>query len=962
VRRTEIAVVGAPPTETLRLELNARPGEDGLVLEFLHDERQTGTLARVIGGRIGLGEVSVPVAVKLQRDIALSQEDRSSVAAKFDKERNVHRRLQSSAEGGGQDRIVRELEVWSRGGESEADSLGPCILCARAAHGLAPRCPECKDVTAVLEEVELTDDHGLRCPKCQRQFWSTPKTRDAILDATVHRDPACHGCALQNDSNTDGCRSSVVFLNFFRNRLLLLDRLDLDLEDYFRWQRNGAASQSRPAAWQAFTEHRRLVQERRDRLYVPPVGKVADLLQAADLFSEAVAAVEHLHHHGVAHLDIKPANVCLRFRGPDLEVKVIDLGLSDDPNTLTYLRQAEGPLSLWTDYSAPEFRRPRTRPIEVSGRFREDGCEVLWPAAEAVETPCPGDILFFSDRDLRRQRYRVVSVQPESEGRLLIQARNEPDYRPWLGEPSLLPAFGPEAWTRTALTVVLERHCGCPADVFSLGMLLLAVLAANPDVADFREALPGIQIELEERAPAHSSLPGRALVHSLLVQPSKHLQVFRAYAQRLDAFGAARPLAEELLGLVLRATLRGDSGVYYLPHRGGDAMRAMRQLRSDLDAIRGALRNTLSAAQAVAVREARLSVLDQFRGRLDGRSADPALSPLTASGGVAYAGLDLGMAGETYRRAELAYLPTERQPGAIFDRWQRELIGIADNRVAQRNWDFIAHYCRRLDLSSSPTRSFLNHFQELAEKVTRATPAAGALRADDREHLLLWVDEFRPLADRLEEGNRFLTVLQEFREALKDRLLKPWDRSLREKRLVVFRRRAVRVVLSRLERVAVPDEKLLLALDRLEETVRKSVAARNRRAVDFDQALARWRAFCAGQSWLGSLAELEAEATRQREQLRLACAGWDRGCTAERDCLRCFSTRAHQVLAAFDALLAVKTTSEEVSVRLTRHEREAIAWEESEAAGTWLSENWPDPGDRVEAQFALWDLGVSVGG
>jgi hypothetical protein len=38
----------------------------------------------------------VPIAVKLQRDAALSQEDRGSVAAKFDKERNVYRRLQNS--------------------------------------------------------------------------------------------------------------------------------------------------------------------------------------------------------------------------------------------------------------------------------------------------------------------------------------------------------------------------------------------------------------------------------------------------------------------------------------------------------------------------------------------------------------------------------------------------------------------------------------------------------------------------------------------------------------------------------------------------------------------------------------------------------------------------------------------------------------------------------------------------
>ena len=48
---------------------------------------------------------------------------------------------------------------------------------------------------AVLEELELTDDRGLRCVRCGRQFWSTPKTRDAILEATLRHDPACGGCA-----------------------------------------------------------------------------------------------------------------------------------------------------------------------------------------------------------------------------------------------------------------------------------------------------------------------------------------------------------------------------------------------------------------------------------------------------------------------------------------------------------------------------------------------------------------------------------------------------------------------------------------------------------------------------------------------------------------------------------------------------------------------------------------------
>src|SRR5262249_54911635 len=159
-----------------------------------------------------------------------------------DKERNVHRRLQGCAasvgvppsgglgaepdrlkaglppvEESGQEQIVRQLEVWGGPADSEADSLEPCVLCARPRHGLTPRCAECRRDDAVLEELELTDDRGLRCRHCGRQFWSTPKTRDAILEATLRRDPACAGCEYEHSPDTEGCRASAVFLNFFRN-------------------------------------------------------------------------------------------------------------------------------------------------------------------------------------------------------------------------------------------------------------------------------------------------------------------------------------------------------------------------------------------------------------------------------------------------------------------------------------------------------------------------------------------------------------------------------------------------------------------------------------------------------------------------------------------------------------------------------------------------------------------------
>jgi hypothetical protein len=987
VKRTEIAVLGAPSTGGLRVEVTGRVGEDGLTLEYLHDERQTGTLACVLSGRVGLGEVSVPVAVKLQRDIALSQEDRGSVAAKFDKERNVHRRLQERApEGVAHERIVRQLEVWSAGssaaGAHEADSLEPCILCARARHGLAPRCPECDHPDAVLEELELTDDRGLRCGRCQRQFWSTPKTREGILEVSLRRDPACRGCALEHSDTAEPCRHSAIFLNFFRNRVLLLERLDLDLEDYLRWRRGEASPEARKSAREAFDRHRRLVQERLERLPGPSAARVAELQSAADLFGEILAGVEHLHRCGVAHLDLKPANVCVRFRGADLDVKVIDLGLSDDPNTLTYLRQAEGALSLWTDYSAPEFRRPRSRPVGVVGRFGPDACELDWPCppAPAAELPCAGDLLFFEDRDLVERRFRVVAVaavpsggprggRPEGDciaarserypSRLLVQARAEPHHRLWLGEAEAPPDSGGPGRDR-GLVVVLEKHCGFPADVYSLGMLLVAVLVGRPDVSDFREALPAVQIELEDFVRDRPELPGRALVQWLLGKPSKHLQVFHLYAGGLSSYGVVQPLAEELLGMVLRSTIRGDPPAFYLADRGADARPAMQRLRRDLDAVRRALASAQTAAQAAAVRESRLAALDLLRARLNNQPAQLGGPPRPAPAArLVYPALDVAAASEAHAAGELAYLPSACLPGAVLDRWERELHGGDDAEAgANRNWYFLERYCRRIDLAGAAAR-FLARRREVLAQCRQPPSTADLAAAEERERALRWAEEHRELASRLECASRFLDTFEDFLRAAGERLLTPWRRALRTRQFLFFRRNAVPVSLSRAERSAIRSEAVFEAVDLLQESARQGAAARQRRECDFARSLAHWRSWRAGGAWLAAADQLEAEALRQQRDVEAQSASWLQGWADAAGALRNYLTRFDAILRVFDALFGAKGAHDEVTAKLTRAQREGLQVEAAEGAAGWLRENWPAPAERLEAAFALWELDLT---
>jgi len=737
------------------------------------------------------------------------------------------------------------------------------------------------------------------------------------------------------------------------------------MEDYLRWRGDSSASGARKAARQAFDAHRRLVQQRRDRLPSLSVAKVSDLLSVADLFSDIVAGVEHLHRNGVAHLDLKPANICVRFRGPDLDVKIIDLGLSDDPNTLAYLRQAEGALSLWTDYSAPEFRRPRARPIGVDGRFREDACELDWPRPESatLELPCPGDLLFFDDRDLTRQRFRVVSTKPGRDGWLWVQAQSEPQHRLWLGEAHDVPPFGPEARTRTDLAVVLEKHCGFPADIYSLGMLLVAVLVGRPEVGDFREALVGVYIELEEPLREQPHLPSRALVQRLLSKSSKHLQVFHSYAHRLACYGVAQPLAEELLGIALRATLRGDSPALYLADRGADARSALQRLRADLDAVRSALRNALTAAQAAVVREVRLAVLDHLRGRLHDRATDPRPVPRSdPTGKLLYPALDLGAAGEDFCERELVYLsPLARQPSSVLNRWERELTApTEDAAIGGRPHDFLLRYCRRIEPSDAAPAELLRRLQVLAEQAAQTGQSTDPAQADDRERVLRWIDEHQALAARLECMERFLRIFSDFTSGLKEKLLTPWARALRTRRFVVFRRNVAHVPLSRSERAAIRDGEGATALDNLTAAVQQSMEVHDQRTLAFDNALAKWRSWCSGHAWVESVRQLEVEATRQRQDVQERCARWDEGWSEAARALRQYLNQITSILMAYEPLLLSRAAPEEFSVRLTRARREALDLRAADRAAGWLQENWPRPSDRVEAVFALWQLGVTM--
>lgn len=584
-----IALDSSPPGQTARVELAWDHTEKSLVL--LHDEQEVGTFARVYRGRVGQGDLLTEVAIKIQRDQALTQEERDRVAGKFDRERQIHRRLQKGAtpEELQSRGIIRQFDVWPLP-EEETYEIPPCIVCPNARHGLRPRCPYDGTVLEPSDFLRAGDDRCLVCPTCQehhRQAEYREAYKDAILRATVQKDEACAGCPHREVEGAAACLEGARVLNFFPARMLLLELLDLDLEDYLRWSKLHQPPRQRGQAWRRFQEHTKALKERGG--LDGDLGQGLHRLgQITDLFSRILNGVDHLHRQDIAHLDLKPANICVRFQGGYLDPKVIDLGLSDDPQTLGYLRQL-GSGAGSSEYAAPEFHKPPYPKLynNVQAWIEGDGCTFLMsPEKTSWWDPviCPGDQLLIQEGFLAGQAYRVRQVATRNGGWQVWASL--PDPKAWDGSQTAVPSFSARR-DEIPLSFIIEKHRGLSSDIFSLGLILLALLSNEPDVRGYREAVRNLQVALSEDLKELAQATGQDLVRRLIARKDPHLEPFYEHAKCCRLLPEpARGLALELLGIVLRATLRGDSIVFYLEHRGADCRRALSRLREDVGRVK----------------------------------------------------------------------------------------------------------------------------------------------------------------------------------------------------------------------------------------------------------------------------------------------------------------------------------------------------------------------------------------
>lgn len=180
------------------------------------------------GGQLRQGNFRLPIAIKLQRDLPLTWEQNESVVAKFDTERAVYLRIHAkNSTVKAETPIAQYYDLAPVANDTACPEIPPSVVCPHARYALNPRCPKCKELLEV-DEWRVGDDRGLLCPNCQQTHHLSKEKKREIERATARRDAGCEGCTQTDEE----CRKSATILNFFLARVLALELLDLDLEDF----------------------------------------------------------------------------------------------------------------------------------------------------------------------------------------------------------------------------------------------------------------------------------------------------------------------------------------------------------------------------------------------------------------------------------------------------------------------------------------------------------------------------------------------------------------------------------------------------------------------------------------------------------------------------------------------------------------------------------------------------------
>ena len=157
--------------------------------------------------------------------------------------------------------------------------------------------------------------------------------------------------------------------------------------------------------------------------------------------------------------------------------------------------------------------------------------------------------------------------------------------------------------------VVVYKQAGPPADYYSFGLLVFALVLGRVELRDVRALLPNLATALRELADARPESPERPDARPSDVSwtvDSNYLRGFYQIVRQLtDAYSKAEYLAEELLGLALRCVVRGVPGWSLCDHRGDWSDQTRRETHCRLDRIREAVENAVLFESSASLQEVR---------------------------------------------------------------------------------------------------------------------------------------------------------------------------------------------------------------------------------------------------------------------------------------------------------------------------------------------------------------------
>ena len=329
-------------------------------------------------------------------------------------------------------------------------------------------------------------------------------------------------------------------------------------------------------------------------------GGPPQLLEIVDLFDQLLGALEQLHKCQIAHLDLNPENICLQLEGNRPRLKVIDLGLSQAEAIPGYLREVAGRNSRTNTFSAPEVLEPKLFLKGVA--FSTLAPNRLHATAEPIVTKkigdtqdpalIPGDEVHFDmgSAGVLSACVETVEDRPESgENRFGFSATIKTGQSPASGKAE----------------VTVFRTLGPAADVYSLGMVLVSLLAQTDNLPGAQLIVRDLALALGQSSASLKRPTGRDLLRRLNGGNS-HLASFLALPDRFDE--KTRFLAEELMGIALRCLVRGDG--YYLKDRSQSTQQGLKELREDFEHVRRAA----LAVAATAGGEEEMKLLGQPAG------------------------------------------------------------------------------------------------------------------------------------------------------------------------------------------------------------------------------------------------------------------------------------------------------------------------------------------------------------